>query len=237
MMIVDAHTHVGRGIARTEYSQFDASPEWLINQMDKSGVDKAVIFPVFHPVFRRGNEEVAEAVRRYPNRFIGFAGVQMNCRKHGLEDVKYGLDVLGLRGVGELKPTNLSPNVLLPILGAIEKRGVPANFHTSVRLADYIAKKFPKLIVILAHMGWNDPHAITVAKERANLYLDTSTVSLDLIKQAVEKLGAEKILFGSDAPFIYQYPELKKIEVLPITDAEKRLILSENLMRILEEGG
>lgn len=236
-MIFDAHAHVGKGVARTENSQFDVMAEWLINQMDKSGIEKAIVFPVYHPIFKSGNDEVAEAVRRYPNRFIGFAGVQMNCLKHGLEDLKYGLDVLGLKGVGELKPMNLSPNVLLPILSAIEERGVPANFHTSVRLADYIARKFPKLIVILAHMGWNDPQSIAVAKERPNLYLDTSTASLDLIIQAVEKIGAEKIIFGSDAPFIYPYPELRKIEVLPIADGEKRLILYENITRILEGGG
>lgn len=236
-MIVDAHTHVGKGIARTENSQFDIAAEWLLNQMDECGIGKAIVFPVYHPVFKRGNEEVAEAVRRYPNRFIGFAGIQMNCLKHGLEDIRYGLDVLGLKGVGELKPMNLSPNILIPILQALEERRVVAFFHTNVKLADYIAKKFPNLTVVLAHMGENDPLSISIAKERPNIFLDTSTVSLSLILQAVRKIGVDKIVFGSDAPFIYPLAELKKITVLPIRDEEKHLILSENILRLIENRG
>lgn len=236
-MIVDAHAHVGKGIARTENSQFDIPAEWLINQMDKCNVSKAIIFPVYHPIFKHGNEEVAQATKRYPDRFIGFAGIQMNCLKHGLEDIKYGLDILGLKGVGELKPMNLSPNILLPILQALEERRAVANFHTNVRLVDYIAKRFPNLTVILAHMGENNPLSITVAKERPNVFLDTSTVNLNLILQAIRKVGAGKIVFGSDAPFIYPSAELKKISVLPIRDEEKRLILSENIIRLIEKEG
>lgn len=233
-MITDAHAHVGKGVARSEFSQFDVVPEWVIDQMDRCGVEKSVIFPVHYPIFKYGNDEVAEAVKKYPKRFIGFCGIQMNCLKHGLEDINYGFDFLGLKGAGEIKPTNLSPNILLPLMSELEKRKVVANFHTNVRVADYIAKKFPRLKVILAHMGEDNPMSISVAKERPNLYLDTSTVNFDLVKRAYQELGAEKIIFGSDSPFIYLSAELKKIIVLNLKENDKKLILSENILRLIE---
>jgi len=232
-LILDAHTHVGKGIARTENSQFDISAEWLISQMDGCGIEKAIVFPVHYPIFKPGNDDVAAAMKLYPKRLIGFAGIQMNCLRHGLEDIKYGLDTLGLKGTGELKPMNLSPEILLPILKALEERQTPASFHTSVRLADYIAKNFPKLPVILAHMGENDPLSITAAKENANLILDTSCASFDLVSRAVREVGAEKVIFGSDAPFIYPSAELRKITSLPIKRQEMDLILSDNISRLI----
>lgn len=94
-MIIDAHAHIfskiagqrGKGKTSPEksgkvkegnlisqtlppflvHSSFDA--EMLINMMNYSGVDKAVL--VQNPVYGSNNEEIAEAIKTYPDRFIG----------------------------------------------------------------------------------------------------------------------------------------------------------------------
>jgi predicted TIM-barrel fold metal-dependent hydrolase len=47
----------------------------------------------------------------------------------------------------------------------------------------------------------------------------------------IEKIGHERILFGSDIPFGTMKLELEKVLSLPIGDDEKEWILSKDLRR------
>jgi predicted TIM-barrel fold metal-dependent hydrolase len=49
----------------------------------------------------------------------------------------------------------------------------------------------------------------------------------------VRKHGADKILFGSDAPWSRAKEEIEAIRGLPLTEAEKTAILGGNAMRLL----
>jgi predicted TIM-barrel fold metal-dependent hydrolase len=49
----------------------------------------------------------------------------------------------------------------------------------------------------------------------------------------IEKIGCERILFGSDIPFGTMKSELEKILSLPIGDEQKEWILSKNLKRLI----
>ncbi len=109
--IIDAHAHVVQYIAgftsrgelraagggRAAYADgtsfemiparmgdCSASPEALIAEMDENGVDKAVLLQ--GQFFGFQNEYTAEAVRKYPSRFVGAASYDMFCRR--AEDIK-----------------------------------------------------------------------------------------------------------------------------------------------------
>jgi uncharacterized protein len=49
----------------------------------------------------------------------------------------------------------------------------------------------------------------------------------------VKKAGAHKVIFGSEYPLSHPAVELKKILLLPITEAERERILSENIRELL----
>jgi predicted TIM-barrel fold metal-dependent hydrolase len=65
------------------------------------------------------------------------------------------------------------------------------------------------------------------------LRIDTAPESQDTIGRFVKEIGPERILFASDIPFGNMKNELNKVLSLPIGDAEKELILSKNLKRLI----
>jgi predicted TIM-barrel fold metal-dependent hydrolase len=75
---------------------------------------------------------------------------------------------------------------------------------------------------------------VKLGKKRPNIYLDqaTSQAGYGWIERFVREVGAEKILFGSDMPFISAPQQIGKVLYARISDADKRKILGENAKRI-----
>lgn len=65
-----------------------------------------------------------------------------------------------------------------------------------------VLASFPKTKFILGHMGMFEAQkAIEMAQVLENVYLETSLQPIRMVRRAVEKVGADRILFGSDWPF------------------------------------
>ncbi|MSR64778.1 MAG: hypothetical protein EXS18_03235 [Verrucomicrobiae bacterium] len=122
--------------------------------------------------------------------------------------------------------------------------------HTSERnslCADYVrwANEFPEVRLILAHIGcgWDNDLTHQVlgiqASKHGNVYADTSSarsVTSGLIEYAVREVGAEKVLFGTDAPLYSTAMQRARIDHAELTEREKRLILRDNAERLLRLG-
>jgi len=92
-----------------------------------------------------------------------------------------------------------------------------------------IAEDYPGAKIILGHSGGEYDgvlEAITVAKAFPNVYLDTASSRLypSMIEMMVAEVGAEKVLYGSDVPFVSPVPQVGKIVYAEIGEAEKRMI-------------
>ena len=75
---------------------------------------------------------------------------------------------------------------------------------------------------------------IRLAREVTNAYSTLPTARDHATRGAVcRRRGAEKVLFGSDCYFFSMTSRLARSSA-PISDGEKRKILSENALRILE---
>lgn len=107
-------------------------------------------------------------------------------------------------------------------LKVAQKHSLPCVFHSAPGKSDptliyNLAKKFSKVPVILYHM--NLPAGIqehdlkltyhrnaiqivksALDKKDANLYLETSWAEPEAIVEAISEIGADRIMFGSDAP-------------------------------------
>ena len=89
MKIIDGHCHLGEGF------DIKVSPEELLKEMDKNGVEKAIIFPVdkFIAVYNEeGNDCIMDSVKKFPDRFIGFATVNPWYGENGDSELKRCLD-------------------------------------------------------------------------------------------------------------------------------------------------
>jgi hypothetical protein len=66
-----------------------------------------------------------------------------------------------------------------------------------------------------------------------NIHTDSSGVRrFDLLVDALRRAGPEKLLFGSDGPWLHPGLELHKIRLLGMTPAAARLVCAQNLLRL-----
>ncbi|MCH8828120.1 MAG: amidohydrolase family protein, partial [Planctomycetes bacterium] len=98
---------------------------------------------------------------------------------------------------------------------------------------DY-ARRNPGTNFILGHMGFGpfDADAIEFAAELDNLYLETSLGNYLALRDALEKLGPTKLIFGSEFPLSHPRAELEKILLLDA--AAHDAILKTNILRLLQ---
>ena len=101
-----------------------------------------------------------------------------------------------------------------------------------------MAADFPDLTIIMAHPAWpwiEEP--IAVALHKPNIYLDLSGwvpryITKELIREADTRLR-DKVLFGSDFPYVSPDCWLSEFSDLPIRDEVRPKILQDNARRIL----
>ena len=76
--------------------------EDTIKDMDEAGVDKAVIVAIDAETtykYKVSNELIADTVKLYPDRLIGFASVDPNKGFVAIEELKKAVTGLGLKGL------------------------------------------------------------------------------------------------------------------------------------------
>ncbi len=246
-VIIDAHCHAGKGM---NYGK-DAStsdpwttyndPMWTLRRMEEVGIDKTIIFPINNRTYEVANEEIASYVRRWPDKFIGFAKHDSGTEAGKIRDMlrrevrELGLSGLKLHGVPSKEMVETAAELKIPIL-----------YHPStVRRSLETIRSYPEVAFILAHLGnfasrdWKEHvAAIEAAKELPNLYLDTSSVVfVDYLERAANELPAEKLIFGSDGPLVDCRVELYKIKLLKLPQEKERLVLGGNILRLLASKG
>ena len=242
--VIDAHCHAGKGMNYGKsYEISDPwttynDPKWTLTRAAEAGIDKTIIFPINNTTCKEANEEIASYVRRWPDKFIGFAkhdskteaGNIRNMLRH--EVLKLGLRGLKLHGIPTTEMVESAAELRIPIL-----------FHPpKVKESLEVIGSNPEVSFILAHLGcfasrdWREHvHAIEAAKRIANLYLDTSSVVFfKYLEQAAQELPPEKLIFGSDGPLVDSRVELYKIRLLKLPQEKEELILSGNILRLLD---
>ncbi len=112
------------------------------------------------------------------------------------------------------------------------------DFSRPVRLVK-MAKKYPDVTFIAAHFGgyrcWNE---VSVYRGLKNVYFDTSSslsfISPKRAKEIIDMLGAEKFFFGTDFPMWSATKELDRFLQIPLSEKERRMILAENVKKLLK---
>jgi predicted TIM-barrel fold metal-dependent hydrolase len=119
--------------------------------------------------------------------------------------------------------------------------GLPVSIHSGAQfclpwqIAD-LAQAFPTVPVIMDHMGFRYyvDGAINVARRVPTLYLETALVSMPgYIRMAVDRLGADRVIYGSDYPTGHPAGMLATIRAAALTTQAEALVLGDNLARLL----
>ncbi len=98
-----------------------------------------------------------------------------------------------------------------------------------------LGRVFPELSLVMAHLGGSWDWGIRAVEDVPNVLSDVSGSVIDRgqIEYAVERLGAERVIYGSDAPYCDYLATIAKIETADISDETKHLIFSGNAARVL----
>lgn len=210
-MIIDSHAHVGA----CRVFGAEQQPQALIEKMDAGGVDVSVVqpFPGSEDV-ATDHDTIAQMGRDNPGRVYGLASVNPHLGDRAYRDEVHrcvqelGFIAVKLHTIGHAVSPG-SPDARLVFRTAAEL-GVPVMIHTGpgVPFAEPaawipMAREFAELPVILAHAGaglYTGP-AIVAAEVCDNIVLETSWCRPQDVGQAVTRLGADRVLFGSDLAF------------------------------------
>jgi len=216
---------------------------YLLERMLSNGIDRAVV-SAFLP---QATIVIKSLIDLFPKQFIGFCCVDPHdpTSDQTLENnIRNGFKGLKLHAVHQ----KFWPNEAMHLWEKAEKLNIPVLVHSGKIWKDdtdnsnplyyrEIIDRFPALKLIIAHLGGSfDKEALQLAKEYDNVCLDTSGGHAEKIMIAIKTLGSERIIFGSDMPFIpFGNPveQLNNIRNLEISDDDKQLILCQNILRLL----
>lgn len=237
-----------------------ASAEDVVAHMDASGVDRTVVmgFPWKDGgLCREHNDYLLDATRRFPDRLIAFATIQpLDARDaQELERCLTG----GMMGMGELGPDGQKFDiedrwVLEATAEVLKAHGRPLLVHSSEPMGhDYagkgkqhpwrllkLAENFPDLTIVLAHWGGGLPFYELMPEVREslrNVYYDTSASTylyqFDIFRVAVDLVGADRILWGTDYPLLSQEKFLRRVRECGMAEEVLSAVLGGNAERLL----
>ena len=233
-MIIDVHTHVQKQGFHLEWivmpKDFRGQPKdqrkrWMrLYSLDEhfkamEHVDKAIVLGA-------PEEYTAEYVSRHPDKIIGFAWINP-LENDASRYARQCVEKLGLKGL-KMYPIlmHFFPNdeKAYPVYEVAQELKIPVMFHmgASPRRAAHlkytlpihimdVAKAFPDLTIIIAHMA--HPYirdTVQVLRIEPNVYADISAMTMPLraystlyqgLLEAMTWGVLDKILFGTDWPF------------------------------------
>ena len=249
MKVIDAYNSAQNVRGRSDYltgGNPDAPPRpfdvpKLFTRMDAAGVDMAMVCSLAQ---RIEADFIEGMVADRPDRFFGFGQVLPQA-DGAVEEIARLAAVPGIKGL-KLHPSlhgyHFADHGLLdPVFQACADGGLAVlvnalddAFVTPLSIEE-ISRNFPTVPVLIAHMGavWNVPEACIVAGRTEQIYLETSATLLADVRVAYRRVGAGKIVMGTEYPGSDFDLERLKIAKAIADEADRALVEGGNLTRIL----
>jgi len=246
MKILDAHAHIGT----CRVFDLNFTEEDLIKNMDAKGVYAAVVQPwpgAYPQPPVEVHNRIAKLAEKYPGRIFGMASVNPHVvsKEAWRQEVDRCIKDLGFVG---LKLHTIGHAILpastdgMMIFEAANELGVPVMVHTGLGIPPALpamvipaAMKYPSLPIVLNHGGFNiaTGEAIFVASAFKNLYLECSWCMGADIVWAMNQLGPQRVMFGTDFPNNIE-TELVKVKEAGATAEQLEWYLSKTAATVFK---
>lgn len=243
-MIIDCHCHAGKGDGLTGPWDTAAPLEKYLHRAAKAGINRTVLFAAFHSDYAVANREVARMVASRPDRFFGFTFVNpVSDRGRIKKLVRQGVEEFGFVGI---KVHRHDGRITREVCEAARAFSLPVLYDVmgEVSVCELLAQEYPDVNFIIPHLGsfgddWQAQLAlIDHVVRHPNIYTDTAGVRrFDLLEQSVQRAGPNKILFGSDGPWLHPGVELAKVKALNLPKHDEDLVLAGNFLRLISHVG
>jgi len=250
-MKIDCHMHVSGTSRQWGWGDNDR----IIDAADRLGIDRLCCsipvtrgMPTMDEV-RASNDDVLEAMHRYPDRLLGYSFVCPGyteslaeidrCLDHGMIGVKlYNQYKIWDPAVHNVIEKTIDARV--PILEHAGYPTSPEGWQAQPNMShagDFVraARLYPEAMLIEAHIGGGGDWewAIRQLREAPSVYLDTSGSVVDegMVDMAARELGIGRLLFGTD---MTMEGGVGKILGADLTDGQKERIFWKNMRGILD---
>jgi predicted TIM-barrel fold metal-dependent hydrolase len=249
-LLISCHAHLGRG---WNHDMNGSDADTMVATMDRLGIDVSCVSGTraLGPDLEGGNADILAAVEQYPRRFVGTVVVNPHFPAESSRELdrwfaRSGFGMLKVHPEFHAYPLD-GPNYE-PIWRFAAERRIPVLTHTwgfgrgfdHPDQAGVVAERHPELRLVLGHAGGTPEGlraSIAVAQRHPYVYLDTGTslVHRGSIELLVKAVGADRVLFGTDATYIADAPQVARIAGSRLSEHEKRKIFGLNLSGLLRD--
>jgi hypothetical protein len=249
--VIDCHVHLHPRWG----DPFDCA-EVLLRAADRVGVERMCLSLGVRRDFKNPraldrlylhNDDVQTVIERWPDRFIGFCFLMPNYLPQSLEEMERRIANGPFSAIKTLLDVFCDAPNYDPICERAAELGVPIQQHTWIKVTgNYpresepwrlarLARRHPETTFLAAHTGGNWERGIRQIADTPNVLADIcgGDPEVGYVEMAIRWLGAERIVYGSDAPGRSFASQLAKVHGADVGDEEKQLILSGNMRRVL----
>lgn len=244
-MIIDCHVHLDGAVLQPELAALAA--ELGVERLCASSIGRTWHYEPDPDHCRQANDDVLAAMRAYPGLVLGFCYVNPAFPEQAMAELRRCVEEGGMVGLKLWVATFATDPRVFPLVERCIEYGLPVLQHawhkatgnlphesTPLMVAE-LARRYPEADLIMAHIGGDWRRGVAAVRDCPNLSVDTSGSIMDLgmVEHAVAELGAERVLFGSDAHGADLSATLGKVLGAEITDRERHLVLGGNMARLL----
>ena len=246
-------------------------------------------------VTRDANDQLAEACRTHPDRFVGMAAFAAQAPQEAAKEIERAVSSLDMRAAiinSHIQGEYLDAPKFYPVLEAIEAMNVPLYLHPNTPpramigpmleagldgaifgfgvetgmhalrlITSGVLDRFPKLQVIIGHMGEALPYwmyrldfmhqaAVKSARYdtmkplkkgtvsnylRENFFITNSGMAWEpAVKFAQDVVGKERVLYAMDYPYQCPVEEVIAMDAMEMDIKTKKMFFQENAQRLFK---
>lgn len=244
--MIDAHIHLYRS---------DLYPGTL-EEGDRLGIKQFVCSAVLNlghypdwATIQQANDDLAGVMKRHPDRVAGYCYVNPRHKEQSLIDFRRRIEDQGMIGLKLWVATLCDDPLVFPFIEqAIEYRA-PILIHawqktigqmpyeTTASNVANLAERYPEARILMAHFSGQVENSMNIIAPYPNVYTDTSGTPIGggEVSLAVKRLGAERVIFGSDLYGACLASNIGKVLGAGLTAEQIDMIMETNMAGLLAE--
>jgi uncharacterized protein len=248
--IWDAHCHISGVAGNTPEARMGK----LLEYADRMGIARLCVFMGMKwnhdpspETMRQENDEVLRAIRAFPDRAFGFVYLNPKHTQASLDELNRCVRDGPMVGVKLWVAQHCNAPELDPLVARAAELKALILQHTWIKITGNLpgestptelaelAARHPKATFLCGHTGGDWEVGVRAIRSLKNIFADLcgGDPTAGFTEMAVRELGAERVLYGSDAGGRSFASQLAKVFGADIPESAKRLILGENLKRLL----
>lgn len=252
--VFDAHLHIPSADGERHWQRHPVTPtvERFVHYLDHCGVERGIINSVRSQLAESpeemvaGNREVLRWADRYPGRFAPACIIMPQYLEESLREIEDWRRKYGAVWIGELcnyvTGYRYDTAAFTEIMKLATELEMIVQIHARDEEMESLVRHFPRTTMVFPHMGvWEGlKRRVELIGGHPRSYLEISGTghdTLGAVEYAVSRLGAERVLFGSDFSINDPSAVIAQLDDSRLTQEEKEKVFHRNLESLLRQAG